>query len=300
MDVRRLEVLRELQLRGTVTAVARATHRTPSAVSQQLKVLEREVGAPLTERSGRGLALTAAGEALAGAAADVALAIAHAEETWRSWLASPEGRVDVAVFPTGGSMFLPRLLATVRDVPGLEVVATDVDTAHADFARLVPDFDVVIALAVGPARGWDDRDLVAVHLLDEPLDVALPADHPLADRDAVTPADVAGEPWIGVPADYPYERLLREVERVAEQPLRVVQRFSDTRITESLVAAGEGVALLPRFTSGGPGSGVVLKPLAQLAPTRRIAALLRRETTARPSVRVVLDALRAIAADLER
>jgi DNA-binding transcriptional LysR family regulator len=298
VDVRRLEVLRELQLRGTVTAVARATHRTPSAVSQQLKTLEREVGAPLTERSGRGLALTPAGEALARAAADVAVAIAHAEETWRTYLASPEGRVDLALFPTGGSMFLPRLLGAVRAVPGLEVVATDVDPVHADFARLVPDFDVVLALAVGPASGWGDRDIVAVHLLDEPLDVALPVGHPLADRDAVAPADVAGEPWIGVPADFPYERLLREVERVAGSPLRVVQRFSDTRVTESLVAAGEGVALLPRFTSGAPGSGVVLRPLAQLAPTRRIAALLRRETVERPSVRVVLDALRTIAADL--
>jgi DNA-binding transcriptional LysR family regulator len=65
MDVQRLELLRELAERHSVTAVARATHRTPSAVSQQLKVLEREAGLPLTERSGRGLVLTDAGRALA-------------------------------------------------------------------------------------------------------------------------------------------------------------------------------------------------------------------------------------------
>ena len=63
MDVQRLELLRELAERGSVTAVARATHRTPSAVSQQLKVLEREAGLPLTERSGRGMVLTDAGRA---------------------------------------------------------------------------------------------------------------------------------------------------------------------------------------------------------------------------------------------
>src|SRR4051812_27354892 len=99
MDVRRLEVLRELRLRGSVTAVAAATHRPPSAVSQQLKVLEREAGMPLTERAGRGLALTAAGDALAGAAGEIAVAIAHAEELWRGYLASPEGRVTLAAFP---------------------------------------------------------------------------------------------------------------------------------------------------------------------------------------------------------
>jgi DNA-binding transcriptional LysR family regulator len=186
----------------------------------------------------------------------------------------------------------------VRRVPGLEVVATDVDPQHADFAGIVPDFDVVLAHSVGPAPTWKDRDLIAVPLVDEPLDVALPEGHPLADRAEVAPADVVTEPFIGVPVDFPYQRLLQEIERVAGAPLTIVQRFSDTRVTESLVAAGEGLAVLPRFTSAGPGSGVVLRPLAQLAPTRRIAALLRRESAERPSVRAVLDALRAIAADL--
>jgi DNA-binding transcriptional LysR family regulator len=298
MDVGRLEVLRELKLRGSVTAVARATHRTPSAVSQQLKTLEREVGAPLTEREGRGLVLTPAGDALARAAGDVVVAIARAEETWRSYLAGPEGRVDLATFPTAGRMFLPALLHAAHRTPGLDVVATDVDPVHADFAGIVPDFDVVLAHSVGPAPSWQDRDLIAVRLVEEPLDVALPVGHPLAGREEVTAADIAGEPWIGVPDGFPYERLQHEIERVAGSALRIVQRFSDTRVTESLVASGEGLAVLPRYTSGGEGSGVVLRPLAQLAPTRRIAALLRRETAERPSVRVVLDTLRAIAADL--
>ena len=299
MDVRRLEVLRELRLRGSVTAVAAATHRTPSAVSQQLKVLEREAGMPLTERSGRGLALTSAGEALAAAAGDIAVAIAHADELWRGYLASPEGEVSLATFPTGGRMFLPGLLAGARATPGLRVVAADVDPVRGDFTGLVHDFDVVLAHSVGPAAGWADRDLLAVPLVDEPIDVALPAAHPLASHDSVTAAEVVGERWIGVPQGFPFERVLHEIERTAGAPLDVVQRFSDTRVTESLVAAGEGIAVLPRFTSGGAGSGVVLRPLAHIAPTRRIAALLRTETVERPSVRVVLDTLRAIAADLD-
>lgn len=298
VDVGRLEVLRELRLRGSVTAVAAATHRTPSAISQQLKTLEREVGVPLTERAGRGLALTDAGEALARAAGDVLVAIARAEETWRSYLAAPEGRVEVATFPTGGRMFLPPLLAALRSTPRLEVVAVDLDPPQDAFARLTADHDLVLAHAVGPAPTWSDRDLLVVPLVDEPLDVALPEDHPLAGHDRVTAAEVAAAPWIGVPHDFPFERLLGEIERVAATPLKIRQRFSDTRITESLVASGEGVALLPRFTSGGPGSGIVLRPLADLAPTRRIAVLLRREQAERPSVRLVLDRLRSIARDL--
>ena len=139
----------------------------------------------------------------------------------------------------------------------------------------MPDFDIVLAHAVGPATAWADRDLLTVPLLEEPLDVALPVGHPLADRAEVAAAEIASEPWIGVPDDFPYERLLHEIERVAGTALTIVQRFSDTRVTESLVAAGEGLAVLPRYTSGGESSGVVLRPLAQLRPDaahRRAAA----------------------------
>ncbi len=72
MDVRRLELLRELADRGSITAVAQATHRTPSGVSQQLKRLEQEAGVPLTARVGRGIQLTDAGEALAETARRIA------------------------------------------------------------------------------------------------------------------------------------------------------------------------------------------------------------------------------------
>lgn len=298
MDVRRLEVLRELRLRGSVTAVAAATHRTPSAVSQQLKALEREAGVPLTERLGRGLALTDAGEALAGAAGDITIAIARADVLWRGYLERPEGRVELSVFPTAGRMFLPGLLAAARETPGLTIVATDRDPGPSGFAALAHDVDVVLAHSVGPEATWQDRDLAVVPLCDEALDIAVPADGPLAGRASVTPADVAGLPWIGVPDGYPYARVLQEIERVAQTALDVRQRFSDTRITESLVAAGEGVALLPRFTSR-DAAGVALIPLDRLAPVRTIAALVRRETTERPSVRVVLDALRRIAATLD-
>src|SRR5665811_2416175 len=93
MDVKRLELLRELAERGSVTEVAYATGRTPSAVSQQLKVLEREAGLPLMEPAGRGIALTAAGRELAQTATEIAIAIERAESTWREYAEQPAGDV---------------------------------------------------------------------------------------------------------------------------------------------------------------------------------------------------------------
>ena len=127
MDVRRLELLRELADRGSVTAVAAATHRTPSAVSQQLKQLEREAGIPLTERSGRGIALTAAGRELAKTATAVATAIERAEALWQEYQGTPQGEVSLLVFPTAGRMLIPGMLRAIADTPGLRVICSDRD-----------------------------------------------------------------------------------------------------------------------------------------------------------------------------
>src|ERR1700712_5606741 len=125
MDVRRLSLLRELAERGSVTAVAEAMHLTPSAVSQQLKTLEREAGAPLTERAGRGLVLTTAGHALAETAQDVAVALQKAEAAWSQFIEQPRGEVSVTFFATGGEMLLPGFLSRVAGVEGLRVICTD-------------------------------------------------------------------------------------------------------------------------------------------------------------------------------
>src|SRR4051812_49857657 len=100
MDVRRLGLLRELAQRGSVTAVAQAMHLTPSAVSQQLKALEREAGIPLTERSGRGLALTAPGRVLAETAKDLAVAIQKAKGVWSELVRQPRGEGTLTAFPS--------------------------------------------------------------------------------------------------------------------------------------------------------------------------------------------------------
>ena len=296
MDIHRLEVLRELAERGTVTAVAQALALTPSAVSQQLKILEREAGLPLTERSGRGLALTPAGRVLAERAIDVAVALQRVESSWAEYRDSPRGEVSISTFPTGGMMLLPGLLTRLADTPGLRLVVTDQDPNQPDFAALTASYDVVLADSGGVTASWRERQLETVELMREPLYVALPEAHPLAARASLSPDDVISEPWIGVPVDFPFDRILTSLESLTGHPADVVQRIGDNGIVEELVAAGHGLAILPRYTTRDHGNGLVTRPLRGMRSERVIWALMRPDTAVRPSVRLVVDALRAEAA----
>jgi len=143
---------------------------------------------------------------------------------------------------------------------------------------------------------WTQRGLVVVQLMREPLDVALPESHPLAKKDSLSPADLVAETWIGVPLGFPFDRILRQIEALNGSPATIGQRFADNGIVESLVAAGHGIAILPRFTTRDHESGLVTRPLREVRATRLISALLRPDRAERPSVRLVVDALRTEAA----
>lgn len=292
MDVRRLEFLRELAERGTVGAVADAMKVTPSAVSQQLKALEREAGYTLVEPAGRGVALTEAGRALARTAVEIVTAVARAEGAWREYMEAPAGRVTLRTFPTGGEMLLPGLLTRMAERPDVELVVTD-ENNTVDFGDLTPDHDVVVADSPTTRASWHERNLKIVPLMSEPLDVALPEDHPLARKESLSPKDVVGETWIGVPHDYPFDEVLERVVAVTGEPVRVAQRIADNGIVEALVAGGHGVAILPRFTTREHGNGLVTRPLVGIRAKREISALLRPDRHERPSVRAVVDALKA-------
>ena len=299
MDVRRLELLRELADRGSVTAVAQATRRTASAVSQQLKILQREAGVPLTERSGRGVVLTSAGRALARTAADVATAIERAEALWEDFRSQPLGDVTLTIFPTGGQMLLPGLLSTIGETAGLTLQATDLDLHVTEVADLTADFDIVVADSPGVRPTWAKRGLTVVPLMREPLDIALPEGHPLGDRAVLTPADLIDEAWIGTPRDLPFDKILRSVEAVNGLPANIVQRFADNGVVESLVAAGHGIAILPRYTTRDRENGLITRPLHGVRASRLISALVRPDRAERPSVRVVIEALRTEAEHFE-
>lgn len=291
-DVQLLSVLRELAERGSVTAVAAATHRTPSAVSQQLRTLQRQTGVRLVERVGRGVRLTDDGRVLAGLAGGVATAIAEVDAAWREHLGGAAGSVDLAVFPSAAELLLPGLLTRMREHPAIDLRLVDVDVSGDAFGALAADHDVVIGHRPDGAPPAGRGGLETVALLREPLDVALPPGHPLAGRARVRIDEVVAEEWIGVPEGYPIDRVLTAMAAATDTPPSVGFRTIHLPVIENLVAAGHGVALVPRYTSGTRAPGRFhLAELADVRAGRRIEALVRPDRAVRPAVRTVLEAL---------
>lgn len=294
-------MLRELDRRGSVTATAAALHVTPTAVSQQLHLLEREAQATLVRRVGRGIELTDAGHELAAASVHLAAAREELQARWDRYRGQVAGIVRLAVFPTAGQRFVPPLLARLAQQPAIELIVTDLDVHSDDYAPYADRFDIVVAhRPVGdpPPAGLQDGDsFTVVPLCRERLAVAVPPSHRLAGRHRVRPASLAGEAWIGVPADWPFDRLLTQWFGSAGLTPRVVQRFEDLRMQEALVAAGQGIALLPRESADDrDGQRLWLLDTLDGEPTRQIEAILRPDRAARAVVAEVLDQLRELTA----
>ncbi|KAA5835997.1 LysR family transcriptional regulator [Saccharopolyspora hirsuta] len=289
MDVRRLRLLRELADRGTVTAVAKALAYTPSAVSQQIRALQAEVGVQLTEPAGRGLRLTDAGWALAARADEVLAALDRAEAELDSYRSTPRGVVRVAIFPSGAFLLLPGLLRRMSAHPEVRLECRDVDMTPGEVPGLTADFDLVVTHRDDQAPPFDGERMAITPLLREPLDVALPLGHPLAEQERVEPAELVEEPWLSVDVGFPVDDVLRSLAvRTGVRP-KVVQRINDFKVTEALVADGHGVALLPRYSANL--RTVALRPLGGVRAGRNIEVVSRRGATERPAVQLVLDAL---------
>lgn len=299
LDPRALQTLRAVGTHGGVTAAAGVLHLTPSAVSQQLAGLQRDVGVALTERVGRGLRLTAAGQALADAAVDVAVALERARAAAETFLGRPEGVVSVSAFQSGAQLLLPGLLTRVAALGGITLECSDEDVAQDEFAALTDRVDVVVAHRPDRSHDWSSGGarVLTVPLLREPLDVAVPRDHRLAGHERIEPADLVDEDWIAVRDGFPVATVLAAVATTSGGAPRIVHRINDFHVVESLVAAGHGVALLPRYTSG-TDPRVRMVPLTGVRAGRRIDALVRPDRAERLVVRRVLDELRDLAAQV--
>jgi DNA-binding transcriptional LysR family regulator len=293
VELRRLQLLRALGDLGSVTAVAESVRLTPSAVSQQLKLLQRGSPVPLTRRENRRLVLTEAGGRLAAAAAEVDTALARAELTLGDLAERPQGLVSVAAFTSAALAFFPALVAAFPGDGPVTVTVTDEDTVQSDFARLTNLHDVVLGHRFGHTPRWP-ATVHAVALLDEPLDVALPAGHRLAGAEVVTATDAADEEWVTTHEGWPVGALLDAVAAVAGRPVTVRHRVNEFSVVGELVRAGAGLALIPRWTTPPP-RGVVLRPLVGVQASRRIDALCRPENAIRPAVWAVVAELRGIA-----
>ena len=291
-----MRVLRELGELGSVSAVAEALLVTPSAISQQLRLLQRTVPVPLTERAGRRVVLTDAGRALAGAAIEVEVALARARHAVAEFVEQPDGGVSVAAFHSAGAAFFPLLLRNLAGPGRPRPALADEDVAQDRFPSLARNHDLVLAHRLDPSPAWP-RTVTAATLLREPLDVALPAGHPLASKRRLSPQDVADQPWITVHDGFSLMATVEAISTAANRRLDIVHRINEFSVAAGVVAAGGALALMPRWTTH-PHPGVVLRPLSGIHAQRHIDVLHRPERTARKAVRTVLAELHRAAEEI--
>ncbi|WP_264029066.1 LysR family transcriptional regulator [Cellulosimicrobium sp. SH8] len=286
LDVRRLRLLRELSQRGTIAAVAEALAYTPSAVSQQLSALERDAGVPLLERSGRRVRLTAAAVTLVEHTERILEVLREAEADLASAATTLRGTLRIGVFPTAvPTLLTPAVVRLSSDHPGLRLLVSELDPATVPAAlrgdavdvALVQEYDHV-PLTVGPGVETEPLLEETVHL---------------AALDAGSLADRRDAPWIaGTPGTLCHTLTVRACEAAGYAPA-VRHHADDFGAVLALVAAGQGVALVPDLAAGNPPTGVVLTPLAI---RRRTSLAYRRGSRSHPEVAAAREALHAAVA----
>ncbi|WP_410871815.1 LysR family transcriptional regulator [Nocardia sp. A7] len=291
-SIERLRILRELADRGTVAAVAEVLSMTPSAVSQQLKVLAREAGVALLEPDGRRVRLTDAGQALVLRADDVLAAMERATAEMAHYRGSPRGQVRVASFPSGAALLLPPVLAAMAG-SGVELVAGDEDLPPSEASKLLADYDIVLTHRDERAPSLSGPRLSAQLLMREPIDVVVAPDHPLAGRSSVRPEELADETWVSVRGGFPVDDVLESIATVTGVRPRIAQRLNEFRVIETLVVSGYGVALMPRYAVAHPDLSVL--PLAGVRAARVYETITRPQAHRSPAIATVLDAFETAA-----
>jgi DNA-binding transcriptional LysR family regulator len=296
VDVRRLAVLRELHRCGTVTAAAAALHLTPSAVSQNLAALGRETRTRLIEPHGRGVRLTGAGLVLLKHAEAVFSELERTEAAVAALAAGDAGTATIGAFPTAiNGLVIPALAALRRERPGLRIGVVDLVGDHVVAALMRGDIDVAVWLAYPGSRPAEERGAVGTPLLEDFMDVALPADHPLAGSSVLRLGDLKDEPWIAGSPDTPCRRITNAACAAAGFAPRVEHCTDDWTAVVGLVGAGIGVALVPRLARPTPPPSVVIRPVAVAPPRRSLHLLVRPAAAACPHLSAVVDALREAA-----
>src|SRR5215475_4745102 len=292
LEVRRLRMLREVSLQGTIRAAAESLSFTPSAVSQQLSALERELGVELLERRGRSVHLTPAACALVRRTEQILVQLAAAEAEAKSIASDTEQPLRVASFPSAAAT----ILADAVRENGLEVHILEADP-RLGLARLrAGEVDLAILWEYDFVPLKPGAGIELVSLLDDPIQVVLPATHPRAAEPALELEDLAEESWIDsttLSSCHPF--LGRACNAAGFEP-RVAAETNDHRTLHHLVASGQGVALIPLLSQLDLPASLVARPIRTSPPKRRIYAAHRSASAGDPRVRLVLERLEAAAA----
>jgi DNA-binding transcriptional LysR family regulator len=303
LDVRKMALLRELARLGTIAAVAQAQFCTPSAVSQQLAALEREAGVPLLRRSGRGVALTAAGADLADRAGGVLTLLDEASAALAAARTELAGELRIGAFPTAVRTLLPAALVALGAAhPRLELHVTELDPAQVPDALRAGLLDIALVHEYDYVPAAPDPAMVTEPLLTETVYLAgAGAAGAGAGETAAGSADPVrasrAQAWIvGSPGTLCHLMAIRLCQAAGFTP-RIRHYADDFAAVLTLVAAGQGVAVVPELALADCPDGVSLAPLPA---TRRTLIACRSGAGAHPAVAACTAAIRAAAAPYQR
>ncbi len=301
LELRRLRLLHELHERGTIAAVADALQFTPSAVSQQLAVLEREAGLPLLEPAGRGVRLTDAALVLVGHAAVLLERAERAQAELAAAAGRVAGRGRIASFQSAAFyLAVPAMQALAREAPDLRCELVESEPEQSLPALALGDVDLVLA------DEWQHQPLarptgvVREDLLREPVHLILPADHPAVrrHREAVPLAELSGEAWATGHRETAWSEMVERTCRgLGGFDPDIRHRTNDSVTCLALVSGGQAVTLLPGLVHP-ERPGVAVRAIAEGSVDRIVFAATRAVDAERPSVQALVAAVRGAAADL--
>lgn len=293
IDLRRLQVLRAVQRCGTVTAAAGSLHLTPSAVSQQVRQLGKELGVALLEPQGRRVRLTPAARSL----------LAHAdaiEERWREAEAElhevgvdgPSGTLRMAGFPTAMCTLLSPTAARLRTTaPRLTVRMREADPVESFDLVFSGEADIAVVEATRDAPPLTDTRFDQRALLDDPFDLVVSVDHELGSEPEASLPELAAERWIlGMPGSPCREHVLTACSRAGFTP-DIAHQAQDWSVVGALVGDGHGIALVPRSVRLPGQEGIARIGLAETPPTRRFLTVTARGVREHPAVQAALTIL---------
>jgi DNA-binding transcriptional LysR family regulator len=298
LDVRRMRVLREVAVRGSFSAAADALSFTQSAISQQIAALEREAGTTLVQRSARGVRLTEAGEAVVRHTDAIMARLAEAEAELEAIAGLRGGRLRMASFESAGSTLMPLAIAAFR----LEHPAVELSMSMSEPEDCVPQLrsgELDLAIVFESAVKHVDDGIHRLHLLEDPMYLVLPRDHPLANRRRVRLADLAGEAWIGGQQDCECNRLISRACTMAGFEPRIAFETDDYTAMQGFVAAGVGVSLIAELGLTSVRDDIVVRDLGRETPVRQIFAATLADGYRSPATHAMLEILRDVASRYE-
>ncbi|WP_344012101.1 LysR family transcriptional regulator [Streptomyces thermospinosisporus] len=295
IDLRRLHVLRAVAHYGTVTAAAQALHFTPSAASQQIRQLSRDLGVDLLEPQGRGVRLTPAAQSLLAHADAIQARWEQAELDLRADHGAPAGPLRAAGFAVAVSVLLAPMAARLGERhPRLSVRITETGVPQSFDLLFEGAVDLAVVEATPHNPPLSDTRFDQQPLLDDPFDLVVPEGHVLAGRERIDLADAAHEPWIAPVPESPCRTHVMSACGAAGFTPDVVHHALDWNVTAHLVANGLGVALIPRLAHLTPHLPIT-RVRCSGHPRRKLLTATRGGGHARPAVRAALKELRELA-----